>query len=152
MIKIARILHPTDFTDNSKQAGAYAGFLAQQFDAELHVLHVLEGSMDRIPAPGEGFPPPGESRGVSRDEASEMLSESVGIQCPADTPVVLATRLGMLSEQIVSYAEEKSVSMIVMGTHGRSGLAHMVVGSVAEGVVRKAACPVLTVRPQPEGV
>ena len=147
MIEIIRILHPTDFTDNSKQAAVYAGFLAQQFDAELHVLHVLEGSMDKIPAPGEGFPPPGESRGVRSDEA-----ESAGIHCPSDTPVVLATRLGMLSEQIVSYAAEKDMSMIVMGTHGRSGLAHMVVGSVAEGVVRRAACPVLTVRPKPEGV
>jgi nucleotide-binding universal stress UspA family protein len=64
--------------------------------------------------------------------------------CPR---VVLATRLGPISDQIVAYARENAIDMIVIGTHGRRGLAHALIGSVAELVVRKASCPVLAVRP-----
>ena len=146
MAQIVRILHPTDFTENSKQAAGYASLLTHQFDAELHILHVIEDAMGKIPELGEGFPPPGAELLINTDEAITLLSDGVGLNSQASRPVHLATRIGPPNEEITTYAENKDVSVIVMGTHGRRGLAHLVVGSVAEAVVRKAGCPVLTVR------
>ncbi len=144
MATIARILHPTEFSDHSAAAAAYASTLAATFEADLHVLYVLEQSMDKIPEPDLTFPPPGESTRVG-PAVLAALQKAVGLRASEASRLILATRLGPVSDQIVSYAKDADIDIIVIGTHGRRGLAHALTGSVAEAVVRKANCPVLTV-------
>ena len=146
MPTVQRILHPTDFSEHSAWAAQYASLLARQFDAELHLLYVVEDAIGKIPAAGQAFPAPGDC--VSVDPSIwPQLEENIGVHSAGSDQVFLATRLGLVSDQIVSYANDSSIDMIVIGTHGRRGLAHALMGSVAEAVVRKSDCPVLTVRP-----
>jgi nucleotide-binding universal stress UspA family protein len=142
---VQKILHPTDFSKYSAAAADYASLLAQQFEAELHVLYVVEEAMGRIPESDLGFPAPGE-RVVVEQSVWPRLEQKVGVHSVRNHRVLLATRLGTISDQIVSYADDNAIDMIAIGTHGRRGIAHALMGSVAEAVVRKANCPVLTVR------
>lgn len=146
MPTVQRILHPTVFSEHSAAAAEYASLLTQLFAADLHLLYVLEDALGKMPKPDLGFPGPGDLANV-RPEFWPELQTAVGIQLPDSERIVLATRLGPVSDQIVSYADDNDIDMIVIGTHGRRGLAHALMGSVAESVVRKANCPVLTVRP-----
>jgi universal stress protein A len=141
MIAFKRILVPTDFSEASDAALNYGIGLAQAFGAQLYLLHV-----------------PGET-GVNFEADFPMIQFENAVRERLDTLVgpkeivklrpEYALRLGAPSDQIVRYADDREIDLIVMGTHGRSGVAHMVMGSVAEKVVRTAPCPVLTVR-QPE--
>jgi len=142
---VQRILHPTDFSEHSAAAAEYASLLTRQFEAELHLLYVVEDSMGKIPESGQAFPAPGDRVGVEQS-VWPRLEENVGAHSVDADRVFLATRLGIISNQIVSYANDNSIDMIVIGTHGRRGLSHALMGSVAEAVVREANCPVLTVR------
>jgi nucleotide-binding universal stress UspA family protein len=142
---VQRILHPTDFSEHSAAAAEYASLLTRQFEAELHLLYVVEDAMGKIPEAGIGFPAPGERVAVGQS-VRPRLEENVGVRSTDADRVFLATRLGIIGNQIVSYANDNSIDMIVIGTHGRRGLSHALMGSVAEAVVRKANCPVLTVR------
>lgn len=147
MIDLKRIAVPTDFSEFSNNALKYGCALSEKFDAELHLVHVLQDLVAMVPEPGLAFPPPGdyiEQLNASCEEALEKLpDESWGFE----GTVVRAVRQGPTFVEVVRYAKEKDIDLIVMGTHGRSGLTHMLLGSVAERIVRKAPCPVLTVRP-----
>jgi universal stress protein A len=134
MIQLARILLPTDFSEFSGEATKYACALAEQFDAELHVLHVLEGQEIGDP----------ELREFAEGELKEVLAPT----WEEGRKVVKAMAEGPTFVEIIRYGREHDIDLIVMGTHGRSGLAHVLLGSVAERVVRKSPCPVLTVRPE----
>lgn len=147
MIQLQRILVPTDFSEHSANALKYGCALAEKFSAQLHLLHVLQDLVAMVPEPGLAFPPPGdyiEELKISAEEAMKKLPASPSA---AVDDVVRTTRQGPPFLEIVRYAKEVNADLIVMGTHGRSGLVHMLMGSVAEKVVRKAPCPVLTVRP-----
>lgn len=148
MIQLKRILVPVDFSEHSTQALKYGCALAEKFSAELHLLHVMQDLVAMVPEPGLAFPPPGnymEELKVSADTALQKLPDpDWSVPCA----VVRATRQGPPFLEIVRYARESEIDLIVLGTHGRSGLAHVLMGSVAEKVVRKAPCPVLTVRPE----
>lgn len=146
MPTVKRILHPTVFSEYSAAAAQYAALLTQLFAAELHLLYVMEEMMGKFPEPDLGFPAPGDL-GTVRKDLWPQLQTAVGFELPDPDRIILATRLGPISEQIVSYAKEFEIDMIVLGTRGRRGLAHALMGSVAADVVRKASCPVLTVRP-----
>jgi universal stress protein A len=135
MSDIRTILHPTDFSPSSQAAFRFAESLARQHGAKLIVLHV-----------SQTYP------GVGGEVPEESLSESarVGMEAiqPSD-PNLQLERLflaGPTAEVIMEYAQMKACDLIVMGTHGRTGLVHALLGSVAEKVVREAPCPVLTVR------
>ena len=145
MPAIRTILHPTDMSVQAAAAADYACFLAQQFDAQLHLLYVVEDAMGKIPEPELGFPPPGDHV-PALSAMLPRLQEALGIDLPEADRLLLATRLGPIDAQIIAYADEQSIDLIVIGTHGRRGIAHALLGSVAEAVVRKASCPVLTVR------
>ncbi len=145
MTEIRRILHPTDFSEHSAAAAEYASLLAQLCDAELHLLYVIESAMGKMPEPELKFPSPGESAEVSA-EVWPRLREVVGLGTADSEKIVLATRLGKVDDQIIAYADANNVGMIVIGTHGRQGIVHAVMGSVAEAVVQKANCPVLSVK------
>ena len=147
MINIKRILFPTDFSENSKHALRYACELAHQFQAELHVLSVVQDIALVLPESGAMYSLPP----INMDEAVKSAEEALRGVIPPDWAkehtVVLTACTGAPFLEILRYAKEKEVDLIVLGTHGRTGLSHVLLGSVAERVVRSAPCPVLTVRP-----
>jgi nucleotide-binding universal stress UspA family protein len=140
MIELKRILAPTDFSEYSAEAIGYACELADKFDSELHLLHILEVHASSTPVFGGGLafnPRVRESRAAAEKALESVASGRVAVRATAEGPTFL---------EILRYAKDNAIDLIVMGTHGRSGLAHVMLGSVAERVVRKAPCPVLTVR------
>jgi universal stress protein A len=146
MITLKRILLPTDFSEHSQNALRYACAFAEQFQSELHVLHVVQDLVAMVPEPGLAFPPPGDYMQELRASAQKSLAEYPDAAWSAGKKVVRAVVQGPPFVEIIRYAREQDVDLIVLGTHGRTGLVHVLLGSVAEKVVRKAPCPVLTVR------
>jgi nucleotide-binding universal stress UspA family protein len=145
MIQLAKILLPTDFSEFSVKARDYACEFAAQFNAELHVLHVLDIQESATPDFSMGLALPGRIK-ESRENAEQALQGFLDPEWAKDRSVVRATAEGPPFLEIIRYAKQENIDLIVMGTHGRSGLVHVLLGSVAERVVRKAPCPVLTVR------
>ena len=146
MIRLTRILLPSDFSEFSAEATKYACALAEQFQAELHLLHVQESVV--VPE-YYGLRIDWESLTQEAKEAAEAQMEKVlAPSWSEEKAVVKAFAEGTPFLEIIRYAKEHEIDLIVIGTHGRSGVAHMLMGSVAEKVVRKAPCPVLTVRPK----
>jgi universal stress protein A len=146
-IRIQKILLPTDFSDYSAAATKYACELATKFDLELHILHVLETHLVSTPTFGMGLDLP-KYVSESKAAAEKSLTNVLDPEWPAGRTVVKAVIEGSPKAEIVAYARKHCIDMIVLATHGRSGLAHVLMGSVAESVVRTAPCPVLTVRPE----
>jgi nucleotide-binding universal stress UspA family protein len=139
MLPIRTILHPTDFSDSARPAFDLACALARDYAADLLVVHVVPPS--RVFAPdGIAVPFPAEEPYEARARLAQLH--------PADPDVKTDHRLleGDPTEQILKAARDANADVIVMGTHGSSGLMRLLVGSVAESVMRKAPCPVLTVR------
>jgi nucleotide-binding universal stress UspA family protein len=146
VINLKKILVPTDFSEESRKAQRYGCELADKFSAELHLLHVLPDPAI-VGTEGDGFYQlPGNFLEELRADARKQLSELVAPEWEAGKQVVRELREGPPFLNIVRYARENGIDLIVMGTHGRSALSHALMGSVAEKVVRKAGCPVLTVR------
>lgn len=146
MISLKRILLPTDFSEHSKNALTYACAFAEQFGAELHVIHVVQDLVAMVPEPGLAFPPAGDYMGELKSSAEKALAAFPDAEWSKGKKVVRAVIQGPPFVEIIRYAKEHAVDLIVIGTHGRTGLVHVLLGSVAEKVVRKAPCPVLTVR------
>lgn len=145
---IRHILAPTDFSDYSKKALSDALELARTFGAKLTLLHVVEPS----PYLGEFTPPAAGADLVNNLErqASAALARMLPEAQRAQIEVIRSVVIGSPLRKIVEAAEAKHVDLIVMATHGRTGLSHLLIGSVAERVVRTAPCPVLTIRPPAE--
>jgi universal stress protein A len=143
-MEIRQILAPTDFSEYSKQALENARELAQKFGARLVLLHVVE-----LPAyPIEGLPPSRLGGNLLEDLERQATSDLAQVLAnEAEVEVVRRVVTGIPYRKIVEVAEAEKVDLIVMATHGRTGLGHLFIGSVAERVVRTAPCPVLTIRP-----
>lgn len=139
MIVLNRILHPADFSECSAQALEYAASLASKFDAELHLLHVCERTAS-VPLPEYYLK-------KMQDMAADDLDKLAGADSLLGLNVVNSVGQGTPFVEVIRYAREYDIDLIVMGTHGRGAIAHLLMGSVAEKVVRKAPCAVLTVRP-----
>jgi len=141
MLAIKTILHPTDYSEGANQAFQLACSLARDHGARLIVLHVSPPPAATIGGMAAVPPLPDEHEHPA--DLKKLLS--MGSQFPT---VALEHRLieGIPFEEILRVAEETSCDLIVMGTHGRTGLNRLVMGSVAEQVMRKASCPVLTVK------
>lgn len=149
MIQLRKILYPTDFSDLSLYALRYARNFCKAFDAELHVLHVVDEAYQNWVTMGPNTIPVGptsqEMLDLGREQMALFLDEHLeGGRLPF--PVVSKVVLGRPYPTILDYASQQQVDMIVIATHGRGALTHMLLGSVTEKVVRKAPCPVLTVR------
>jgi universal stress protein A len=145
---IRHILAPTDFSDYSTKALSDALELARTFGATLSLLHVLEPS----PYLGE-FTPPTMGADLLGDLERQASAELARVLPEAQAATIAVTRavvMGSPSQRIVETAAAEHVDLIVMATHGRTGLSHLLIGSVAERVVRTAPCPVLTIRPPAE--
>ncbi|MCL4813529.1 MAG: universal stress protein [Vicinamibacteraceae bacterium] len=146
MLNLKTILVATDFSDASQAALDYARGLAERFDASLHVLHVLEDLAAHAWTTEVYVAAlPGVHEEMER-QAQERLGALFSDEERERFRVRTALRLGSPFVEIIRYARDEHADLIVMGTHGRGAIAHMLLGSVAERVVRKAACPVLTVR------
>jgi nucleotide-binding universal stress UspA family protein len=141
-----RILTATDLSPFAETAVKYAHGLAEKFGAELHVMHVVEDSTEAARLMGTtGTYDPAEKDNPATAWLGNLLGESGSIR---RTEVV---QIGKdVAAKIVRYAGTQGIDVIVMATHGRTGLAHVWLGSVTEEVCRTAPCPVLLLRPRAE--
>ncbi len=152
MAAIKKILHPTDFSERSLAALPLAIDLAQHYGAELHCVHVVELPGEFIledsymlPLVTEYQPDYSKLKEAAESHLEQFVAQHVrDLQGPVKKAVVT----GKPFAEIIRYAREQNIDLIVLSTHGRTGLPHLIIGSVAEAVVRTASCPVLTVRPE----
>ncbi|MEK6677261.1 MAG: universal stress protein [Planctomycetota bacterium] len=146
-LKFQRILFPTDFSDTSLSARQCAVGMAEAFQAQLHCLHVVDDAYLYWTAMGpEGVPlgpPLEEMTELGRKRMQQFVGEHLSKVKPA---VIGEVRVGRPFAEIIGYAKEQQVDLIVLATHGRGAVAHALLGSTTEKVVRKAPCAVLTVR------
>jgi nucleotide-binding universal stress UspA family protein len=145
MIDMKNILLPTDFSEPCLTATGYAIDLAKRFGAKLHLLHVIEDPVIYLPM-FESYPLP--SKQEFEEFAQTRLDNWILPEDAQDCEIVRAWIHGKPFSDILKYSKQQEVDLIVVGTHGHSATAHILLGSVAEKVVRKASCPVLTVRPE----
>ncbi len=127
-MNVGNVLFPTDFSAASEPAGLVASEMARQQGARLHIVHVVPPVTDPADSP----------------ERLARLAATLG-----GLRVETALLSGRVAHQIIRYAREKDIGLIVIGTHGRTGVSRALLGSVAESVVRLAPCPVLTVPGKP---
>jgi universal stress protein A len=148
MVAMNKVLFPTDFSPTAETAFETAQRLARDSDALLLIVHIVEpttaGPAATAPQAAMSVEHLAEAAEQAEAEAREKLKKTV----PADEHIRFEHRLirGVPSVEIPRLADEEKVDLIIMGTHGRSGLKRLLMGSVAEKVVRHAACPVLTQR------
>lgn len=143
MIQLKNILLPVDLSEPSLHATRYALELAKNFGATLHLLHVIEDPVLYSPAIGGYAPKPEDLEVYTQTQLDNWIQ-------PEDAGELVIERRWMHGQAflgILRDAQQHDIDLIVMGTHGRGFTAHLLLGSVAEKVVRKAPCPVLTVRP-----
>ncbi len=137
------ILHPTDFSAYSRPAFDLALDLAQHYQAAVLVLHVVETLGPENVTYGEAV-----SQLEPESYRQRLQNDLLRLLPPADSPVTVHHLLaeGKPAQEIERVVQEKGCGLIVMGTHGRTGLQRLLMGSIAEHVVRHASCPVLTVK------
>ena len=146
MIALKSILVATDFGEASGAALAYGRELARTFGATLHVLHVADDVYVRLGGDAYMAVLPELQRGLevaAQKQLDELLIDNDPVPLPVKTAVITSSAT---AAAIVQYARDLDIDLIVVGTHGRGAMAHLLMGSVAERVVRSASCPVLTVR------
>ena len=146
---LSRILVPTDFSDTADDALDEAFLFADRFNAVLHLLHVVDDPFvtEGLPAARYADDAPEFRLAILRDAQRRLAHRAQA--GPAGVPPVqiqVDVRFGHGAKAIAEYAAEQAIDLIVMGTHGRTGMAHLLLGSVAERLLRTAPCPVLTVR------
>lgn len=147
MIDVKHILYATDFSPSSEAALPYACELARVFGASLHLIHVIEDPF-ALRWGGDA------SYGVDLSALAEAWQQDATAQLARlaqRTGLVPVTvwRIGRPAEEILRYAQEKAIDLIVVGSRGHGALAQLLLGSVAERLIRHATCPVLRVKPTP---
>ena len=149
MLTLRTVLCPTDFSDVSARAETYAAALARHYDASLHLLHVdppmpVMAPYGEIPVDARMF--------EEQREVAEAELVKAGERARAGGLTVETTmKGGHPAREILALADRAQADMLVIGTHGRGGVEHLLLGSVAEKIMRKAACPVLVVPPGAPG-
>jgi nucleotide-binding universal stress UspA family protein len=148
MTTLKNILVATDFEDASDTALRYGRELARRFGATLHVLHVVEDVV--MYGTVEGYTPNlAELQREAEEEAGLRLSSLLSAEDRDQLHAKTVLMTGAPASAVIDYARKARIDLILIGTHGRTGLGHFVMGSVAEKIVRLATCPVLTLK-QPE--
>lgn len=144
MSDIKRILVPTDFSEPADAALSYALDLAARLGATVSLIHVFEDLIEQSPYPELYIP----LAPALRDELLQSVNGRLNDRVARGGAVAMSSEIcfGAAAQAIVDAARTRDADLIVMGTHGRHGVAHLLMGSVAERVLRTAACPVLTVR------
>ena len=143
---VQKIVVPVDFSEASERATTYAWALARQLGASIYLIHVLETG-ELLHAPFDSDP----EGAAARDEelyqdARLALAEVARRLGPGAHPLTTEVRRGHTVDSITQAAVHYGADLVIMATHGRTGLAHLLAGSVAEGVIRAASCPVLVIR------
>jgi len=141
-----KILCPVDFSEFTDEILAYAVNIAKRFDSELHLIHVIPNL--NYFTPYESFLTPENLVAIERNIEGEVGKDFDNITKKLDLPFKRIVKTGVTFVEIIDYIKDQGIDLVVMGTHGRSGIEHILIGSVAEKVVRKSPCPVLTVRPK----
>lgn len=145
-----KIVFCTDFSDNADHAFQTAKDLAWRYGATLHIVHVMVNFSLAPPIHATYMPieyDPGFVEQV-QEAAKDSIEKRYLTQLSEKQPVEVEMLSGYASSEILRLAEEKDIDLIVMGSHGLTGLAHVLFGSTADRVVRKSPCSVLTVRPK----
>ena len=151
-MNIRKILFPTDFTPHAEQAFPHALYLGEEFGADVHMFHAVVLHAADPANPERAFPDLEVTYEEIRAWAAEQMEATAEAADRPEVRLVHAEERAIApAPAIVEYAEEEDVDLVVMATHGRRGVRRMLLGSVAEEVLRIAPCPVLTVRPRPEG-
>ncbi len=141
-----KILCPVDFSEFTKDVVAYAADISRQYGAELHVLHVIPNLTYFTPY--ESFLTPENLVAMEKNIQDEVDRDFKKVLSAVGIDVRKVVRTGVAFVEIIDYAKTEGIDLIVMGTHGRSGIEHILIGNVAEKVVRKSPCPVMTIRPR----
>jgi nucleotide-binding universal stress UspA family protein len=145
MIALKHIVVATDFGEAASNALAYGRELARRFDARLHILHVVDDLAARMMTGTGLLYNPGATEAaleVARKRLNVLVTEQDRRELQVETAAVAGTAP---ATEITNYAGQVAADLIVLGTHGRGPIGHMLMGNVAEHVVRSAPCPVLTV-------
>jgi nucleotide-binding universal stress UspA family protein len=146
-MELKKILVPTDFSDHSDQALRWGASLAEKYGAQMLLLHVIPPAIEEVSTQGsasEEIIMPLETR------VEAQLFEIARTNLHDNIPVEVKIAVGKPAEELLRVARQEAVDLIVMGTHGHTGLAHALLGSTAETVLRTAPCPVFTVRANAE--
>lgn len=147
MVKIKNILLPTDFSKTSLAAAEYAVNLAMQYGAKIHLLHVMEKTPPILTI---------RTLDLSREKILESIETDAKVQLDktvekikkhSNVEIITALRKGIDYEEVLKYSKEEKIDVIVIATHGRTGLLHTLLGSVAEKVIRYSKIPVLVITP-----
>jgi len=145
-LKMSRILVPTDFSDTSRKALEYAVGLAEAFRAKIVLLHVLDTRVVTNVYHIHQLDPDS-ARVQMRRSAEEAMEKALATDVARNVTLSARYVEGIPAVEVKREAEESGADLIVMGTHGETGLAHLLYGSTADGVLRGAPCAVLTVKP-----
>lgn len=145
MKSITKILVPVDFSVHSSEAVRFAADMSRRYDATLELLHVFHVATYALP---EGYVVPNDDQlSQVMKEIESQLAAAKQAAIEAGVPGVQTTLVqGGITTEILRFAKDRACDLIVMGTHGRTGMKHLLMGSVAEQIVRVATCPVLTLR------
>ena len=141
---IGKILVPVDFSEHSRKALRYALAFANQFDAEVTLVHIVE----QMVYPGDWMYPPLAVTDFASEKREQMIERLRSLDAGSGVRTNHVVRLGRAWQEVVEIARESQTDMIILATHGYTGLKHVLLGSVAEKIVRHAPCPVLSVRPE----
>ncbi|AQL42024.1 hypothetical protein BV210_04510 [Halorientalis sp. IM1011] len=145
MTEYDTILVPTDGSEGALAAADHAVGLAERYDATVHVLAVVDVDEVALTTPTDVNV--GDLKSTLRASAQSNVDEIVSRAERADRPTEEAILVGVPHRAIVDYVEDEGIDLIVMGTHGRTGVRRVLLGSVAERVVRTSPSPVMTIRP-----
>jgi len=162
-MQVQKIFVPMDFSDHSQQALRWGADLAEKYGAQILLLHVLPKAVEEVFAEASTWEdiPPYYDEGMNRsyhphykepiiidlvDRAQTQLDDLACKELNERVPRQAKVAVGKPPDEILRVAHEEGADLIVMGTHGRTGLRHVLLGSVAEAVVRTAPCPVFTIR------
>ena len=145
-LKIKRILVPVDFSVHSIKALETALSLAQTFDADITLVHIVE----QIIYPGDWMYPPIAMTDFASEQREQISAKLKALAKDSNARTHEVVRLGRAWQEVVEVAKERKADLIVLATHGYTGLRHVLLGSVAEKILRHAPCPVLSIRAEEE--
>jgi nucleotide-binding universal stress UspA family protein len=141
-----KIVCPVDFSEFTDEILNYAVNIAKKYNAELHLIHIIPNL--NYFTPYESFLTPENLIAIERNIEKEVDKDFDKITKTLDMSVKKVVKTGVTFVEIIDYIKTEGIDLVVMGTHGRSAIEHILIGSVAEKVVRKSPCPVLTIRPK----
>jgi universal stress protein A len=150
MFKIKNIIVPTDFSKLSTSAFEYAKDLAEQMDAKIHLIYVMEKTPPLLSSRDSEVSEDEVMQSIYTQSSKRLKQMAEELRDETELQIAEVLRVGTDYEEIIKYAKESCGDLIVLATHGRTGVLHTVMGSVAEKVIQYVKCPVLVIKPEEE--